>query len=94
MSIQRGRRNFLFALLGSVMLGSRGQAAASAQESQRWTCTNQDCDPFIYDPRLGAENVNNPDQPIPPGVSFADLPEDWICPVCGDPKGHFLPLSR
>ena len=23
------------------------------------------------------------------GVKFADLPEDWVCPVCGVPKGEF-----
>jgi rubredoxin len=23
------------------------------------------------------------------GVKFQDLPEDWICPVCGEPKSEF-----
>ncbi len=25
------------------------------------------------------------------GVPFADLPEDWSCPVCGAPKSAFVP---
>lgn len=27
------------------------------------------------------------------GVLFADLPEDWICPVCGEPKSEFDPVE-
>lgn len=23
------------------------------------------------------------------GVKFADLPDDWCCPVCGEPKSEF-----
>ena len=23
------------------------------------------------------------------GVKFEDLPEDWVCPVCGAPKSVF-----
>ncbi len=40
--------------------------------------------PYIYDPNEGdAENG------IEPGTSFNDLPEDWVCPVCGAPKDIF-----
>ena len=28
------------------------------------------------------------------GVSFADLPDDWICPICGEPKSEFCPVER
>ena len=28
------------------------------------------------------------------GVRWADLPEDWTCPVCGSGKGSFTPLAR
>ncbi len=24
-------------------------------------------------------------------VKFEDLPDDWVCPVCGDPKSEFSP---
>ena len=28
------------------------------------------------------------------GVPFANLPDDWICPICGDPKSEFCPVER
>jgi len=28
------------------------------------------------------------------GVPFADLPEDWQCPLCGAPKGAFEPIGE
>ena len=40
--------------------------------------------PYIYDPAIG-----DPDQGIKPGTSFEDLPDDWVCPVCGVPKTMF-----
>jgi rubredoxin len=39
---------------------------------------------YVYDPEEG-----DSDSGIPPGVSFADLPEDWCCPVCGVTKDMF-----
>ncbi|WP_425409888.1 rubredoxin [Hyphococcus sp.] len=38
----------------------------------------------IYDPAQG-----DPDSGIPPGTAFEDLPESWICPVCGARKADF-----
>jgi len=38
----------------------------------------------VYDPAVG-----EPKQAIAPGVAFADLPEDWVCPVCGAAKTLF-----
>ncbi len=26
-------------------------------------------------------------------VKFADLPDDWCCPVCGEPKSEFVPMD-
>lgn len=39
---------------------------------------------YLYDPGQG-----DPDSEISPGTSFADLPDDWVCPVCGAPKDAF-----
>jgi rubredoxin len=39
---------------------------------------------YIYDPAEG-----DPDSGIAPGVAFEDLPDDWVCPVCGAPKEDF-----
>lgn len=37
-----------------------------------------------YDPAKG-EVLQN----IPPGRDFADLTEDWQCPICGASKKNF-----
>ena len=37
-----------------------------------------------YDPEVG-----NPDNGIEPGTAFEDLPEDFVCPVCGVGKDEF-----
>ena len=39
---------------------------------------------YIYDSERG-----DPDGSIPPGTPFEQLPEDWVCPVCGAPKSDF-----
>jgi rubredoxin len=39
---------------------------------------------YIYDPEKGDPNAG-----IAPGTAFEDLPDDWICPECGAPKGDF-----
>ncbi|MBE0501617.1 MAG: rubredoxin [Desulfuromonadales bacterium] len=41
------------------------------------------CD-YIYDPELG-----DPDNGIEPGTAFDDLPEDWVCPLCGADQSNF-----
>ena len=42
---------------------------------------------YIYDPAVG-----DPDSKIPPGTSFEDLPDDWVCPECGTDKSNFKAL--
>ena len=39
---------------------------------------------YIYDPEKG-----DPDNNIEPGTPFEDLPDDWVCPVCGAEKSEF-----
>lgn len=41
------------------------------------------CD-HIYDPAEG-----DPDSGIAPGTQFEDIPDDWVCPVCGAEKSEF-----
>ena len=43
---------------------------------------------YIYDPEEG-----DSDSGVAPGTAWDNLPEDWICPVCGAPKEHFTPLE-
>lgn len=46
------------------------------------------CEPcgYEYDPAIG-----DPDNGIEPGTAFEDLPEDWVCPICGLGKDVFVP---
>lgn len=39
---------------------------------------------WVYDPAVGV-----PEQGIEPGTSFQDLPDDFMCPVCGAGKEMF-----
>lgn len=43
---------------------------------------------YIYDPAVG-DTANG----IPAGTAFEDLPEDWVCPVCGVGKELFSPIA-
>jgi len=46
----------------------------------KWRCIP--CD-YIYDPAEGDEE----------GVAFEDLPENWVCPICGVGKDEFEKVS-
>ena len=46
----------------------------------KYICTV--CD-FIYDPEGGIE----------PGTQFEDIPDDWVCPLCGVGKEDFEPYN-
>ena len=39
---------------------------------------------WVYDPQVG-----DPDNGIAPGTPFEQIPEDWICPLCGVSKEDF-----
>ncbi len=39
---------------------------------------------YTYDPAKG-----DPDGGIAPNTPFEDLPDDWVCPVCGAAKDLF-----
>jgi len=43
---------------------------------------------YVYDPDKG-----DPDGGVEPGTAFEDLPDDWVCPVCGAGKDQFSPES-
>ena len=57
----------------------------AASEATRWIC--QLCG-LIYDPAEG-----DPDSGIAPGTPFEDIPEDWMCPICGAEKSDFRALE-
>ncbi len=50
--------------------------------SQQYKCTK--CS-YIYDPAVG-----DPENGIPPGTPFEDLPSNWKCPWCSASKSQFV----
>ena len=46
-----------------------------------WMC--QSCG-YIYDEAAGDQTEG-----LAPGTRWADITEDWLCPMCGTPKSDF-----
>jgi len=42
----------------------------------------------VYDPVYG-----DPDSGIPPGTLFEDVPDDWVCPICGVGKLDYAEMK-
>lgn len=57
---------------------------AKTEDSQKYQC--EVCG-WIYDPVLG-----DPEHGIAPGTPFEDIPDDWVCPLCGASKDQFKPI--
>jgi len=39
----------------------------------------------VYDPVEG-----DPDGGVDPGTDFTNIPDDWVCPVCGVDRTEFF----
>ena len=48
---------------------------------KKYVCTT--C-AWVYDPAIG-----DPENGIAAGTAFENLPEDWVCPLCGAGKEDF-----
>jgi rubredoxin len=48
---------------------------------KKWRCVV--CS-YVYDPAVG-----DPDNGVPPGTAFENIPDDWVCPLCGAGKEEF-----
>jgi rubredoxin len=51
---------------------------------KKWEC--QVCG-YVYE-----EEKGDPDNRVQPGTKFEDLPDGWVCPVCGAEKDQFKKL--
>ncbi|MDR3223922.1 MAG: rubredoxin [Methanobrevibacter sp.] len=40
----------------------------------------------VYDPEVG-----DVDNGVDAGTDFSDVPDDWVCPLCGVSKEDFKP---
>ncbi len=58
-----------------------GNAAKQETGMRKWQCIV--CG-FIYDEEKGL-----PEEGIPPGTRWEDIPDDWVCPECGAGKEDF-----
>lgn len=63
-----------------------GIAPKAKAANSKWIC--RQCS-MIYDPTIG-----DPESGIAPGTAFADIPEDWVCPICGASKKSFVPYQE
>lgn len=77
-----------YAYYHQVKRGSTPKTAPSyvevkeaAPKMARYRCTV--CN-YVYDPEVG-----DPDGGIKPGTPFEQLPDSWVCPVCGASKDQF-----
>jgi rubredoxin len=52
---------------------------------RKWQCSM--CG-HIYD-----EAAGDPDQGIPAGTRWEDIPPDWVCPDCGAVKADFAVME-
>ncbi len=52
-----------------------------ADDFKTWQCKT--CG-HIYN-----EAAGDPMEGLEPGTKWADIPDDWICPMCGTPKSDF-----
>jgi rubredoxin len=43
---------------------------------------------YVYDEAQGI-----PEDGIAPGTKWEDIPEDWVCPLCGAGKEDFEPVE-
>ncbi|GLW63541.1 hypothetical protein Arub01_17850 [Actinomadura rubrobrunea] len=61
--------------------------AEGAVKGKAWMCLV--CG-FVY-----YEDEGLPEEGIPPGTAWDDIPDDWVCPDCGVSKDDFVmaPLS-
>jgi len=41
----------------------------------------------VYDPLTG-----DPDSGVAPGTAFEDIPDEWVCPICGVGKGDYVKM--
>ncbi len=54
---------------------------AGSESSAKYKCTI--CG-YVYDPEAG-----DPDNGVPAGTPFENLPDAWVCPICSAPKSEF-----
>ena len=73
--------SFLIMVIIAVAVGYKNFYKEKRDDSAKYECIV--CK-YIYNPKVGNERNG-----IKPGTSFRELPEEWVCPVCGERKDMF-----
>lgn len=73
--------SFLLMVIAALFLGYRNFLNEKSEKGTKYECVV--CK-YIYDPKTGNEKEG-----VAPGTEFDDLPETWVCPVCGESKDVF-----
>lgn len=68
-------------MFGKISRTRTRKVSNEGEKMEKYVC--QPCG-YIYDPENG-----DPDGGIAPGTAFEDLPDDWLCPICGMGKEVF-----
>jgi rubredoxin len=66
-------------------LGLENNTFEKETDMKKYVC---DLCGYVYDPTEG-----DPDNDVDPGTAFEDVPEDWVCPMCGAAKEDFSPME-
>ena len=77
--------SFLLIVIVAIAVGYKNFSIERTGNEQ-YECTQ--CK-YIYNPKFGNEKAG-----IKPGTKFEDLPDDWVCPVCGEGKDMFQELHQ
>lgn len=78
--------SFLLMVIVAIGLGYKNFQQTHLENNERFECI--ECK-YIYNPKFGNEKAG-----IKPGTQFDELPEDWVCPVCGEGKDMFQEMTR
>ena len=73
--------SFLLMVIAALFLGYRNFITENVEIGEKYECGV--CK-YIYNPKTGNEKAG-----ISPGTEFKDLPDTWVCPVCGEKKDVF-----
>ena len=77
---------YIFLLVFVIVTRTIAYASTSSKTKKSWPTTKYICIPcsYIYD-----ENLWDPDGWLEPWTKFEDIPDDWVCPICGVGKEDF-----
>ena len=75
--------SFLLMVVAAIALGYKNFIIQKNQENDytKYECTV--CK-YIYNPKFGNQKAG-----VEPNTPFKNLPENWVCPVCGEKKDVF-----